>query len=108
MNQSKTFLILSLLACDRETQGYVSKSMSLALSLTMVCIIAMPVDCRAEISYGKMDKPRQTLCLGNMGTVQLAIWLRDMAVPVWWQRQPGTLGPVAILELFSPYTFLSG
>ena len=58
-----------------------------------------------------MDKPNssavQTLWVGDMGTVQLAIWLRHMTVPVWWQRQPRTFMsrgyPGAIFTLLLPF-----
>lgn len=58
-----------------------------------------------------MDKPKsravQTHWVGNMGTVQLAIWQRDTTVPVWWQKQPGILVyhsyPGATFTLLLPF-----
>lgn len=44
----------------------------------------------------------------NTGTVQLALWLRDTTVPVWWLRQPGTFASCSYLELFLLYSSLSG
>lgn len=119
MSPNKTFLLLFLLACDRVTDVRLHVKVDVAspvyddgLYRCNACWLQGRGFLWVASSLATTDKWDSstvwTPWVCNTGTVQLAVWLRDMTVPVWWLRQPGNFASCSYLELFLLYSSLSG